>query len=61
LTVGMMIALARNHCPHWPGIRNDCRAGTTRVADRAEQVDRVMAIVAHHRRTRAEGRPNILQ
>jgi len=30
---------------------DDCRAGRARVADRTEDVDGVMAVVAHHRRT----------
>ena len=40
---------------------DDCSANTTGVTNRAEQIDRVMAIVAHHGRTRADGRPDILQ
>ena len=33
------------------GGHDDCRADSPRVADRAEQVGRVMAVVAHHRWT----------
>jgi hypothetical protein len=40
---------------------NDGRADRPGVTDRAEQVGGIMAIVAHHRRTRADWRPDVLQ
>ena len=43
------------------GRHHNGRANTTFVADRAQQVDRVVAIVAHHRRARINGAANILQ
>src|SRR5580658_947461 len=40
---------------------DDCCTNCPCVADRAEKVDGVMAVVAHHRGTRADRCPDILQ
>jgi hypothetical protein len=38
---------------------DDCSAHTTRGAHRAEQMGGVMAVIAHHRRPRADLSPDI--
>jgi len=49
------------HCFAVGRWHDDCRTHRARRANRAEQIDRVMPVIPHHRRTRADRCPNIFE